>query len=205
VNVPKKDIAVTISAADRLLETTTDPLHRQILENYRRHAILEVCGEWEAIFAPDMTVENPVYYFNIRQMDGVAAEGDEVKGVYKMLADTATSVMVVEDERLMVADWGFTSDSTFHTYQRGHDLIGKGIEVDDPQGYYIEKQHFAMILPYDERGRMIGEHVYENKVLHDVVQIPVEDYVTLEDARARLLPMLRPLPVFAPSAGSLVG
>ena len=61
----KKDIAVTISAADRLLETTTDPLHRQILENYRRHAILEVCGLWEEIFTPEMTVEHPLYCFNV--------------------------------------------------------------------------------------------------------------------------------------------
>ena len=30
VTMAKKDIAVTISAADHLLETTTDPLHRQI-------------------------------------------------------------------------------------------------------------------------------------------------------------------------------
>jgi hypothetical protein len=60
--VAKKDMASTISAADRLLETLTDPLHRQIIENYRRHAILEVCGEWEDIFTPDMTVEVPEYY-----------------------------------------------------------------------------------------------------------------------------------------------
>jgi hypothetical protein len=48
----RKDPAVTISAADRLLTVTASPLRRQILENYRRHAILEVTGNWEDIFGP---------------------------------------------------------------------------------------------------------------------------------------------------------
>jgi hypothetical protein len=57
----KRDPAVTIEAADRLLETTENPLHRQILENYRRRAILDISGDWEVIFDPDMTVEEPLY------------------------------------------------------------------------------------------------------------------------------------------------
>jgi hypothetical protein len=89
---------------------------------------------------------------------------------------------------------GFASNSTFVTYQRGHDLIEKGFAVEDPDGYYCEYQHFAMIWPYDERGRMKGEHVYENKALHRIEPITEEDFITLEDARARLLPLLRLLP-----------
>jgi hypothetical protein len=201
--MPKKDIAVTISAADRLLETTENPLHRRILENYRRHAILEICGEWERIFAPEMSVEHPVYYFNIAGMDGVVADGaDAVKEVYRTLAETQTCVMLVEDEQLWVDDWGFASNSMFVTYQRGHDLIEKGLAVDDPDGYYCEYQHFAMIWPYDERGRMKGEHVYENKALHRIERIAEEDFITVADARARLLPLLRPLPELEPAGAS---
>jgi hypothetical protein len=199
--MPKMDIATTLSAADRLLETIANPLHRQILENYRRHAILEICGEWEGIFDADMMVEHPVYYFNVTGMEGVVADGaDAVKAIYRMLAETQTCVMLVEDEHLWVDDWGFASDSTFITYLRGHDAIGKGFEVDDPDGYYREHQHFAMIWPYDEAGRLKGEQVYENKALHRVEAIAAEDYITLEDARGRLLPLLRPLPAFASAA-----
>ena len=191
----EKDIAGTISAADRLLEVTENPRHRRILENYRRHAILEICGEWEAIFTPDLTVEEPVYYFNIQGYDGVVVNGAQaVKDIYRNLAETQTSVILVENEHLWVDDWGFASDSDFVTYERGHALIAKGFQVDDPDGYYRETQHFAMIWPYDEKGRLIGERVYENKPLHRIEQIDREDFITLEDARARLLPLLRPLP-----------
>ena len=196
----KKDIATTISAADRLLETTENPLHRQILENYRRHAILEICGEWEGIFDADMMVEHPVYYFNITGKDGVVADGAQaVKDIYRNLAETQTCVKLVEGEQLWVDDWGFASDSTFITYMHGRDAIEKGFHVEDADGYYREHQHFVMIWPYDEAGRLIGEHVYENKALHRLEQIAAEDYITVEDARLRLLPLLRPLPVFAPA------
>ena len=197
--MPKKDIAVTISAADRLLETTTHPLHRQILENYRRHAILEVCGEWQDIFVPEMTVEYPVYYFNVTGFAGYKAEGpEEVQAIYRTLAETGTGVQVVEDERLMVSDWGFASDATFNSYYRGQNLIDVDVPVDDPDGYYIMRQKYVMLWPYDERGRMIGEQVYENKAFYELIPIPAEEFLTIQDARDRLLPMLRPLPVFEP-------
>jgi len=197
--MPKKDIAVTISAAERLLETTTNQLHLQILENYRRHAILEVCGEWEEIFTPEMTVEHPVYYFNVTGFAGHKADGpDEVHAIYRMLAETGAGVQVVEDERLMVSDWGFASEAVFNSYYRGHTLNEVGVTVDDPDGFFIMRQKYVMLWPYDECGRMIGEQVYENKAFYELIQITEDDFLTIEDARARLLPMLRPLPVFEP-------
>lgn len=192
--MPKKDVAVTISAADRLLETTTNPLHRRILENYRRHAILEVTGEWEGIFTPEMSVAEPVYHYNIAGFEGVVAEGaDAVQKVYRMMAESNTGVIVVEDEKLAVADWGFASEAFFNTYFRGSDLATRGLTADDPDGYYILRQRFAMVWPYDDRGRMIGEHVYEDRAFQAIIAIAPDEYLTLEEARARLLPLLRPL------------
>jgi hypothetical protein len=196
----KKDIAITISAADRLLETTTDPLHRQILENYRRHAILEICGEWKDIFVPDMTVEYPIYYYNVTGFAGDKAEGPEkVQSIYRMLAESGSSVQLVEDERLMVSDWGFCSEAVFNSYYRGYTLNEVGVPVDDPEGYFIMRQKYVMLWPYDERGRMIGEQVYENRAFYELTQIPEEDFLTLADVRERLLPMLRPLPHYDPT------
>ena len=175
----KPDVAVTISAADRLLETTTNPLHRQILENYRRHAILEVCGYWEDIFLPSMTVEEPMYYFNVRGFPGNKAEGAEaVQKIYKHLAESSGAVMVVEDERLMVSDWGFASEALFNTYYRGHTLIEDGIEVDSPEGYYILKQRYVLLWPYDDRGRLMGEHLYEDKTSLEIEEVSPEEAIT---------------------------
>jgi hypothetical protein len=197
--VAKKDIAVTISAADRLLETTTDPLHRQIIENYRRHAILEVCGDWQDIFTPDMTVEVPEYYFNIAGKDGVRLVGEEVKANYAAMHAADATVILVEDEKLMVDDWGFASYSFFNHYVRGAQVGARGDDSYAPEGYYVVRQQFAMMWPYDERGRMIGEDVYENKANRHVREIAPEDFLTIQDVRQRLLPMLRPLPSYDPA------
>lgn len=199
-DMAKRDMATMVEAADRLLETLTDPLHRQIIENYRRHALLEVVGRWEEIFAPDMTVEHPEYYLDIWGIDGQRFVGDEVKAFYKDLAETDTTTILVQDEKLMVADWGFASEAMFHTYLRGHHLESKGISGYDPDGFYIDRQEFLMIWPYDERGRMIGEKVHGNKSTREIVEVPEEDFNTNEDARERMEPLLRPLPVFDPES-----
>jgi len=200
MSTTRRDPASLIAAADRCLETTTNPLHRQILENYRRHAILEVTGEWQGIFDADSCVEEPVYEFNISGYEGVIAHGREaVMAVYRQLAEDDETVMILDDEVLMVSDWGLASEAFFNTYARGRNLQAKGLPVDDPDGFYYLRQKFAMMWPYDERGRMIGEHVYENKAFLEVVKINEADFLTLADARERLLPLLRPLPVYEPS------
>jgi YD repeat-containing protein len=66
---------------------------------------------------------------------------------------------------------------------------------------YNLRQRFAMIWRYDERGRLIGEHMYEAKAFCQVVSLVADEYLTVQDARARLVPLLRPLPKFVPSPG----
>ena len=65
----KHDIRRLTQAADTLLKTATNPRHRQILSNYRRHAMLEVSRRYKEIFTPEMTVEDPFY--RITSADGV--------------------------------------------------------------------------------------------------------------------------------------
>jgi hypothetical protein len=191
----KKDITVQVRGHDEFLKQDLPPRHRRIIENYRRHALLEVMGEWEQIFTPEMTVEHPCYYFNISYMLGVVLDGAEaVQAVYAKLAENETSVMLVERERLAVADWGFASDSIFNTYFRGWDAADKDLAVDNLEGFYILQQHLAMIWPYDEDCRLIGEHVYENLRVQEVIEISEEEYITLEETKAALSPYLRSLP-----------
>ena len=59
------DITKTNIAVERLIETTDNPRHLYLLHAYNRHRYLEMAGRWEEIFAPDMTVEKPVYHFNM--------------------------------------------------------------------------------------------------------------------------------------------
>ncbi|OKH73787.1 hypothetical protein EB72_17955 [Mycobacterium sp. SWH-M1] len=189
----KLDITTQVRGIDAFLATLDNPLHRLIIENYRRHAIFEITGYKEQIFTPDMTVEHPVYYLNSGGFSVTLNGIDEVTGFYSSLEERQSTVMVVEDEKLAVADWGFASEAVFNSYMPGTQVAP---ELDaDPDKLYIHRQVLAMIWPYDERGRMIGEHVFEHRDGAELIEISPGDYITLEEAREKLLPLQRPLPV----------
>jgi len=187
--VQKLDITMLTRAADGLLERVDNPRHRRLLENYRRHALLEVTGRWEQIFAPDMTVEHPVYYLNINRTSVTLDGHEQVIAFYRTLTDTESNVIVLEDEQLAVADWGLASEATFNSYVRGH-VIPDG----DPDRHYRVRQRIAMHSPYDDRGRLIGEHVYEHADHLEVIEVPEQEFITLAEAREKLDPLIRPLP-----------
>lgn len=192
----KLDITQQTRNLDAYLATLDDPRHRRIIANYRRHAIFEITGNKEKIFTPDMTVEHPVYFLNLGGTSLTLDGREQVLGFYSSLEQLQATVMVFEDERMAVGDWGFSSEGWIHTFTPGH-LVPEQFGA-DPERLYLVHQFLAMHWPFDERARMIGEHVYEHAALAYVTEIPAEEYVTLEEARERLLPLQQELPAFEP-------
>ena len=144
----------------RLLERTTDALHRAILLNFWRHVHLEGAGEYEKITTPDMMVDRPVY----RVAWGARAAVIEGKaGVLSFYNSVAETVLWHSDDRLAVADWGICDEITFHQLARGADLAAVGYKVERSDGLYHVSSRQAFIWPYDERARLAGEHLYEDK------------------------------------------
>ncbi|NDZ18956.1 hypothetical protein C7T35_21790 [Variovorax sp. WS11] len=183
----KYDIRLLTKAADVLLPKLTNPRHKAIISNYRRHALLEVCGFYEEILAPDMTVEEPDYW--LYQGGTIHYKGmEKVRALYKSLVDTNTCVMMLEDEHLMVDDWGFTSESTFHTFMPAWIAASRGAEVDDLGATYIATARYGMHWPYDAQARMIGEHVYMGGTTFR--KCPPAEVMTLEEVRATLAPLI---------------
>src|SRR6185503_9515174 len=93
----------------RLLEKTTDPLHRAILLNFWRHVHLEGSGQFDRITAPDMMVDDPVYRVtwgaNLALVEGKAA----VKAFYNSVGE---AVLWNSDDLIAVADWGVADEMT---------------------------------------------------------------------------------------------
>ncbi|WP_059014070.1 hypothetical protein [Mycobacterium sp. M26] len=188
----KLDITTQTRNIEAFLATLDNPLHRRIIENYRRHAIMEITGNKLEIFSPEMSVDEPEYLINVGGTSMTLTGREQVLGFYSMLEDQDATVMVVEDEKLAVADWGFASEAIFNHYRRG-DQIPEEFGA-DPDKLYILRQHIAMIWPYDSSGRMIGEHVYEHAAGNELVEVDESEFITLAEAREKLLPLLRPLP-----------
>ena len=77
------DITQTNIAVERLIETTENPRHLYLLYAYNRHRYLEMAGRFEEIFSPDMTVEKPVYHFNMLGKTFTVEGAEAVKSVYR--------------------------------------------------------------------------------------------------------------------------
>lgn len=217
--LPKLDVTTLNDAVDRLLEKTTNPRHRYLLMAYARHRLLEVAGRYKEIFAPDMTVPEPVYHFDLMGAKTVARGRDQVEGLYRMWAQTHQSIFYIEHEEVAVADHYVSSVTTAYQQVSGKSLreakflswLPSGItrrlvahslakqthtpNVDDMYLFYIKG--VQMIWPYDDQGRLIGEDVWEPE--HETAEffkLERKDVLTTEAAGRLLSPLIKPLPPF---------
>ncbi|WP_128643352.1 hypothetical protein [Rhodococcus opacus] len=193
--MPKFDVSTNARAQDALLEKLENPRHRRIVENYRRHALLEVGGDYERIFAPEMTVEVPRYKIVWGASAGEEIVGEDVKEMYRQMAEVGANVIVVTDEEIAVCDDGFFSRADMTQFAPGVAVRELGYEVDDDSAWYALTFYVVAFWPYDEQCRMIGETGAAIGPPR-IEKIAAEDVVTAEQARAALLPQVRPLTPF---------
>ncbi len=149
-----------MAPAAALLTLTTKPLHRAILLNFWRHVHLEGAGEYGKITAPDMMVDHPVYRVTWGKNPAVIEGKDGVRKFYESVGE---AVLWHSDDCLAVEDWGVCDEITFHQLAAGSDLRAIGYEVERPDRLYHVYSRQAFIWPYDDRARLIGEHLYEDK------------------------------------------
>lgn len=191
------NILQTNDEIDRLMAVTENPRHRFLLTAYYRHRYLEIAGRYEEIFAPDMTVETPVYHFNYAGISARLEGQEQVKGLYDMWAQTHQSIFYVEEEQIAVADNFIASVATAQQQMLGHALLANGVEVDEPDAYYLYKARTQMVWPYDDRGRMIGEDVWQtDNDKAEITKLDAADVLTTQEAARLLEPLIKPLPNF---------
>jgi hypothetical protein len=158
-----------------LLERTTTPLHRAILLNFWRHVHLEGSGQFDRILASDMTVDHPVYRVTWGANPTVIEGKDGVRAFYRSVSE---AVLWHSDDRLSVADWGICDEITFHQLALGSDLKLIGYDVDRADSLYHVHSRQAFIWPYDERARLAGENLYEDKTSLRIEEVDRSEAVT---------------------------
>jgi hypothetical protein len=85
----------------------------------------------------------------------------------------------------------FLSEAILHKV-----LAKKGYKADE-NAMYLYTTFAELLWPYDDRGRLIGEDVWEpepNKA--DIVKLDPADVLTTAQARKLLDPLIKPLPSF---------
>jgi hypothetical protein len=188
------DITQTNIAVERLLEVTENPRHRWLLQAYNRHRYLEMAGRWREIFAPEMTVEHPVYHFNVFGINTVLDGAAAVQAVYEEWSRSAQCVFYAEDEKLAVGDNMIVSTATIYQQTPGALLVEAGLAV-DPDAHYLVGNVEHMIWPYDDEGRLIGEDVWElDESKRQIIPLDPTEVLTVEMSAKLLEPLIKPLP-----------
>jgi len=135
-----------------------DPRRKAIAANYQRHVALELAGQGDKVLQPDMTVPEPVYRVKmgpgLTTFDGM----DRVKVFYE---GVNRGVQTFQEQTCWVNDWGIASYYTAVLFKTGEQLALEGVDIgkaDDTM--YAQHLPMAMFWKFDERPRLIGEHVY---------------------------------------------
>ncbi len=121
---------------------------------------------------------------------------EEVEAVYREWTESNQCIFYVEDEQLAVSDTMIVSRSLMYQQTPGAVLVAAGVPADE-NATYLARTREVMIWPYDERGRLIGEDVWEyDETARDFIELAAEDVLTYEQSAKLLEPLIKPLPSF---------
>src|SRR6516225_3076586 len=212
------DITKTNKAVRVLLDRTENPRHRFLLMAYDRHRNLEMAGRYEEVLAPDMMVEEPVYHIHAHGLRVKLQGQEKIKDLYRVWAATNESVFYTEREEVAVSDHCISSMAVGYHQVSARSLLenkilsylpafiadflldlafGRQNFNEDKSGMYLCKSALYMSWPYDHRGRLIGENIWEPEPRKaEIIKLAPEDVVTPQEADRLLAPFIKPLPSF---------
>jgi hypothetical protein len=196
-DVKHLDIRDQNRAVERVIEATENPRHRYLLQAYLRHRYLESAGRWEEILSPELTVEHPVYRFTLFGRPSFKLDGHEqVAALYSHWTETDQCVFYVEDELVAVGDHMIVGRGTSYQQTLGSELAAAGLDADE-DAMYLTRSQIAMIWPYDDQCRLLGEDVWEfDDAGRDLVKLDPAAVLTAAQAGELLDPLIKPLPPF---------
>jgi len=216
MNIP--DITKINVAIEHLLETTTDPRHRYILMSYARHRALEFSGQYEDVLAEDMMNPHPVYTIRALGVNMLIDGKDEVRALYRNWAETNQCVFYLEDEQVAVADSFVASRLVVYQQIWGGTLVGTKVLSHLPKGLsrelflemlnirripfelhamYLYRNLEQWFWPYDDRGRLLGEDVFEvDRSAAEIRKLEPSEVLTAARSKELLAPIIKRLPDF---------
>lgn len=183
-----KAFIVYMENVEKAIADEPKPHRKAILKNYLAHAACEFSGNDVHIFDPARTIREPVYNVKLGDERVTYRGMEQVQAYYDA---TNEEIVMLNDEILMVNDWGLSSYSTLVRFVKGEKLAAEGWDGENAPGkIYLQTSPLAMFWPYDSQARMIGEDVWVLDKATVTVPAP-EDIVTLAtraEAARRFLP-----------------
>jgi hypothetical protein len=155
--MPVIDPRITWQKTEERLALETDPTLRRNLELLLQHQKAEAALDLEQLMA---TVSDNARYETFGDDGSVIVGKPGVRRFYEEFATSGAHRLQFETERLVVDRNCILTEGIMRMAWPGRTLLTKGIEVDDPQAYYLYEARMAILWPVSEDGLFIGEDTY---------------------------------------------
>jgi hypothetical protein len=153
------DPRVTYRKVEERLETETDPVLRRNLETLLAHMKAEMAGDVDRLLAT--LSENPQYHAYGSDDPASSPVGrDGVRAFYDRFIASGAGQLQLDIDRLVVDKECILTEGLMRIAYPGRTLGAMGIDVDDPDAYYMYEARMATLWPFDEHGLAKGEDTY---------------------------------------------
>jgi SnoaL-like domain len=153
------DPRVTWQRVEERLATETDPVLRRNLETLLTHMKAEMAGDVDGLLAT--LNESPAYHAYGSNDPGSSPVGrDGVRAFYERFIASGAGQLQLDIDRLVVDKECILTEGLMRIAYPGRTLQAMGIDVDDPDAYYMYEARMATLWPFDENGLAKGEDTY---------------------------------------------
>jgi hypothetical protein len=151
------DQQVTWRAVEARLATETDPVLRRNLELLLQHMHAEASLDMERLMATVSEDARYEFFSQQQEIRGKAA----VQRFYEDFAASGASKLQHDITRLVVDRDCIFMDGVMRMAYPGRTLAARGIDVDDPDAYYLFETQMGIVWPINpDDGLFIGEDSY---------------------------------------------
>jgi hypothetical protein len=140
--------------------------------------------------------ENPRHLYLLAAYNRHRYLEQEIESVYRDWTENGQCIFYVADERLAVGDNSICSTAMIGQQTPGSVLAAGGADV-DPDATYVVRNVEHMIWLFDDRGRLIGEDVWEiDESKREVIELEPAEVLTHQAAAKLVERFIKPLPDF---------
>lgn len=167
LDMSKFDVANAAKVANEHLKTISDYRRRQILINFRDHALAECNGDHEALMATCSKKQQRYAVYNSPEMNSSQPHAyEELVSYYKILIDTNMYLIHTEVEKLIVGTDALYVEGIIYQIVPG--AIAReffGILEAETDAIYQCYTRSGITFVFDEDGKGCGEHAFSSAPL----------------------------------------
>ena len=153
----------TWTMVEKRLQSETDPVLRENLELVLEHMKREAEGDIEGVVAT--LTDSPRYVMHVDPdvpMMNPNGSKDAVRAFYDLtIIQTGAHRLELACDRVIVDRDAVMTEGVMRMAYPGKTIAAMGIEVDDPDAYYLYETRMGVVWPVDREARkLIGEESY---------------------------------------------